>query len=117
MSTIAANGVAITRLLFYSSVGTIAFFIPLAINDRSTILMNHIVTYVSTDFALVSNLYCVATIVAGAVLPFVRRTWAHSKTVAALSIITNHGNSAGCHVSAGQRPASSHAAEYVALPV
>ena len=71
MSTIAANGVSITRFLFYSSVGTITFFIPLAINDRSTILMNHIVTYVSTDFALVSNLYCVATIVAGAVLPFV----------------------------------------------
>jgi nucleoside recognition membrane protein YjiH len=87
MSTIAANGVAITRFLFYSSVGTIAFFVPLTINGRSTILMDHIVTYVSADFALVSNLYCVVIIVAGAVLPFVRRTWAHSKTVATLSLL------------------------------
>ena len=87
MSIITANRVAITRFLFYSSVGAVAFFVPLTINGRSTILMDHIVTYVSTDFALLSNLYCVTIIVGGVVSPFFRRAWSHSKTVALLSFL------------------------------
>ena len=86
MATI-ANGMAVTRFLIYSSVGAVAFFVPLTINGRSTILMDHIVTYVSTGFTLLSNLYCVTIIMAGVVSPFVRRAWTQSKTVAILSIL------------------------------
>ena len=87
MSKIAVNEVAITRFLFYSSVGAVAFFVPLTFNGRSTILIDHIVTYVSTDLTLLSNLYCVTLIVGGVVSPFVRRAWTHSKTVAILSFL------------------------------
>ena len=49
--------------------------------------MDHIVTYVSTDYSLLSNLYCVIIIVGGVVSPFVQRAWKRSKTVAFLSIL------------------------------
>jgi nucleoside recognition membrane protein YjiH len=87
MSKIAANGVAVARFLFYSSVGAVAFFVPLTINGRSTIVMDHIITYVSTAFTALSNLYCVTIIVAGVVSPFVRRAWKHSRTDALLSLL------------------------------
>ena len=87
LSKLVANGMAIARFLVYSAVGVVAFFVPLTVNGRSTIVMDHIVTYASTDFTFLSNLYCVTIIVCGVVSPFVRRDWRHSKTVAILSLL------------------------------
>ena len=87
MSKIAANGVPVARFLFYSSVGAIAFFVPLTINGRSTIIMDHIITYFSAAFPDLSNVYCVTIIVAGVVSPFVRGAWKHSRTDTFLSLL------------------------------
>jgi nucleoside recognition membrane protein YjiH len=87
MSGFASNGVAAARFLFYSSVGAVAFFVPLTINGRATIIMDHIVTYVSAAFTTLSNLYCATLIVAGVASPFVRRTWKHSGTDAVLALL------------------------------
>lgn len=87
MSRIATDGLAISRFLFFSLFGTVAFFVPLTLNGRSTILMDHIVTYISTEHALLSNLYCLSIIVCGVLSPFLRRSWLNSRTDAVLSVL------------------------------
>ena len=87
LSKLVANAMAIARFLVYSAVGVVAFFVPLTVNGRSTIVMDHIVTYATTDFTFLSNLNCVTIIVCGVVAPFIRRDWRHSKTVAILSFL------------------------------
>lgn len=87
MSKTAANRLAFTRFLVYSSLGIVAFFVPLTVNGRSTILIDHIITYISSDFTLLSNLYCVVLIIGGVVSPLIRRTWTRSKTDIVLAFL------------------------------
>ena len=83
----ATSRTAVARFLLYSTVGAVAFFVPLSINGRSTIIIDHVITLVSTDFPALARLYCVAVIVAGAVLPFVQRVWTQSRTKLFLSVL------------------------------
>lgn len=77
--------VAMSRFLGYSLVGVTAFFVPLSINGKSTILMDHIVSFITGGFMPLANLYAVALIVLGVALPFISGQWKCSRTSAWLS--------------------------------
>ena len=59
----------------------------MSINGRSTIFIDHIITLLSSDFPVLSRLYCLAIIAAGVVLPFVQRVWTQSRTKLFLSVL------------------------------
>ncbi len=63
------------KFLIYSLIGILVFFIPLTINGNSTIILDHIVTWISTSFPTAVPYYALFIIIAGAVYPFVSRKW------------------------------------------
>jgi nucleoside recognition membrane protein YjiH len=66
---------ALFKFLIYSLIGVLVFFIPLTINGNSTIILDHIVTWISTSFPTAVPYYALLIIIAGAVYPFVSRKW------------------------------------------
>ena len=75
------------RFLVYSLVGIVAFFVPLSIGDSSTILIDHIVGFLTTRFPLITQVYTVLLILLGVVLPFISGGWKQSRASMVLSIL------------------------------
>lgn len=65
----------ILRLTAYSAIGIAAFFAPLEIGGKTTILLDHIVTFFSRDMKTFSRVIVFGLILAGAVLPIVNAEW------------------------------------------
>lgn len=78
---------AIVRFLVYSAIGVFAFFVPIELQGRSTILVDHVVTFATSNFPRLATLYCTLVIITGVVLPFVQKTWKQSRTQVALSLL------------------------------
>lgn len=64
----------------YSTIGAFAFFIPFSVDGESSILLDHIVTFIQNNVADVLPYYALAVIAAGAAYPFVSGTWRRSLT-------------------------------------
>ncbi len=78
--------VAAARFLGYSAIGIIAFFVPFTIDGRSTIVMDHIVSFIITDLLTLAQLICVSFIVVGVVAPYINGSWRKSATAIMVSI-------------------------------
>ncbi|KFF58101.1 histidine transporter, partial [Cryobacterium sp. MLB-32] len=63
------------RLFVYSGIGAFMFFVPLTIGGTSTIMLDHIVTFLQSSIGPVLPYYALAIILAGAVYPFVTGSW------------------------------------------
>ncbi|MGF1683738.1 YjiH family protein [Photobacterium minamisatsumaniensis] len=68
------------RLLGLSSIGIFIFFIPITFNDKQSIPLDHIVTYLKTSLGSGAAWYAVAMIVAGAIYPIVTGKWRNNTT-------------------------------------
>jgi nucleoside recognition membrane protein YjiH len=82
----ATSAVAMGRFLVYSAIGTVAFFVPFTLMGRSTILLDHVVSFAIAnlfDFAL---LVCMSFIVVGVIVPFTSGSWRKSRTSTVISI-------------------------------
>ena len=62
------------RFIFYSIVGIFLFFIPITIGEKTTIPLDHIVTYV-LKIPYFQKIYGTALITIGTILPFYKKTW------------------------------------------
>jgi len=78
---------ATLRFLAYSMVGIVAFFVPLSIDGKSTILMDHIVSFFANRYMPLAHVYTVLLIVLGVGLPFVSGRWRRSWTSVVLSFL------------------------------
>jgi nucleoside recognition membrane protein YjiH len=66
---------SVLRLLVFSTLGIIAFFVPLTIGGKTTILLDHIVTFLTTDIKKLSHTITFSFLLAGGVLPLVNSDW------------------------------------------
>lgn len=63
------------RFYLYSLLGIFVFFIPVTVEGRSSIPLDHLVGYITGELSMVVPYWTFMVIVAGAVLPFIRKTW------------------------------------------
>ncbi|MGJ5712943.1 YjiH family protein [Staphylococcus auricularis] len=74
------------RFLVYSLIGILFFFVPVTIRGKSTILIDHVVQWVSGIAQPVLPYYALLLIVIGALYPWFKGTWRQSKTDIIFSI-------------------------------
>ncbi|SCY61266.1 YjiH family protein [Alkaliphilus peptidifermentans] len=63
------------KLICFSAIGIFMFFIPISINGRSTILLDHLVTALRDNLGGVTPIYALIIIIFGGIRPFVVKTW------------------------------------------
>ncbi|WFA09079.1 YjiH family protein [Tissierella sp. Yu-01] len=76
----------IFKFILYSLIGIFMFFIPITINGKNTIPLDHIVNYIKA----VPNfgpIYAGLIVTIGALIPFANRTWNKSKSSIVFSIL------------------------------
>ncbi|MFD2210063.1 YjiH family protein [Virgibacillus halophilus] len=81
-----ASGKNIAKFVFFSAIGAFTFFIPIKINGESTILLDHIVTFVQHTVPSVIPYYILLVIIFGAVYPFINKSWNKDAVNIGLSI-------------------------------
>lgn len=82
---------AVWRFFVYSAIGIFAFFVPFSINgSKSTILLDHIVTWITTTLGEGTRFLALAAIIAGTIYQFVTGRWKEDyarMAFAALSVL------------------------------
>ncbi|MDK8823979.1 YjiH family protein [Corynebacterium coyleae] len=82
---------AVWRFFVYSAIGIFAFFVPFSVNgSKSTILLDHIVTWITTTLGEGTRLLALAAIIAGTIYQFVSGRWKEDyarMAFAALSVL------------------------------
>ncbi|GAA4706919.1 YjiH family protein [Brevibacillus fulvus] len=63
------------RFVLFSLIGIFMFFVPITINNTSSIPLDHLTTWIRTMFPSVVPLYALLVILLGAIYPFVKNTW------------------------------------------
>lgn len=63
------------KFLGYSLFGVFMFFCPLTIAGKSTIPVDHIISFITTKLLLPARVYILAIMYLGAILPFIRKNW------------------------------------------
>ncbi|MDR2176015.1 MAG: YjiH family protein [Synergistaceae bacterium] len=71
----AQNNIGLYKFLGYSLFGVFMFFCPISIGGRSTIPVDHIISYISANWLEAAKIYILIVMYCGAVLPFIRKTW------------------------------------------
>ncbi len=67
------------KFLTLSFIGIFAFFIPININGKVTIPIDHIVNFFRNNFTYQSRIFALVVIFIGAVYPFINGNWKKSK--------------------------------------
>jgi len=67
------------RFVLCSALGIFVFFIPISINGKSSIFLDHVVTYIRT-LPIFPELYGVAVVLIGGIYPWISGSWKKSKT-------------------------------------
>lgn len=70
----------VVKLLLPSLLGILIFFVPLTLNGRTTIALDHMVTGARSLLGEGSGLYAMAMIIAGGLYPLVSGNWRESPT-------------------------------------
>ena len=68
------------RFFIYSLIGIIFFFVPVTIQGQSTIMIDHIVQWITLIVKPVLPYYVLILIIIGAIHPFLNQRWNESKT-------------------------------------
>jgi nucleoside recognition membrane protein YjiH len=63
------------KFFLFSAIGIFMFFIPITVAEKSSIPLDHLVTWVRTVFGPVVPYYAVLVILLGALYPFWTKTW------------------------------------------
>ena len=81
----APNPTAALRMLAYSSLGLVMFFLPVEIAGKSTILFDHAATWLATKQRPLAIAFVLALMAWGAAQPFVSGRWRESLTTKVFS--------------------------------
>lgn len=73
------------RFFFFSAIGIFMFFIPIEIGGKSSIPLDHFVTWLRSLSGTASAYYAMILVLGGAVYPFYTKTWRKSKVEMVLS--------------------------------
>lgn len=88
-----------------SAIGILMFFVPVTIGDRSTIPLDHIVSWLRRSVPAVLPYYALLLIAAGAAYPWVSGTWRRDVTTTVFSVLRVVGLVVGVMLVFGIGPA------------
>nr|WP_246056223.1 YjiH family protein [Alteribacter natronophilus] len=63
------------KFFLFSAIGVFMFFVPITIGETSSIMLDHIVSWIRNTFPAAVPYYAFTVILLGAVYPFYTRTW------------------------------------------
>jgi len=66
---------AVYKFFGFSLFGIFMFFISITLNGKKTIPLDHLVTYIRTQFSSVIVYYILIIVIAGAIYPIYQKTW------------------------------------------
>ncbi|MTI69861.1 MAG: YjiH family protein [Firmicutes bacterium] len=78
------NGI---KFILFSLIGIFIFFIPIKINDTSTIPLDHIVSGLKVTLPSLAPIYAIIIIILGSIRPFYKKTWKESKVDTVFSFL------------------------------
>ncbi|WP_346235257.1 YjiH family protein [Lysinibacillus telephonicus] len=93
------------KMIVCSLIGIFSFFVTFEWNGKSSILIDHIVSFISTSFPTLVTAYVFILLVAGAILPFVNKSWKKDMVSRILSIFKLAGLVIGIMLIFGVGPA------------
>ncbi|MGN7175385.1 histidine transporter [Paenibacillus sp. FSL R5-0490] len=67
------------KFFLFSAIGIFMFFIPVTVNEKSSIMLDHIVTAIQTYLPAAVTYYALLVILLGAIYPFYTKTWNKNK--------------------------------------
>lgn len=82
----AKSGANIAKFVLLNAIGIFMFFITISVNGKSSIPVDHIVTFIRS-IPYFEMVYGVAIVCIGAVLPFIRKTWNKDKVTMVFSFL------------------------------
>lgn len=86
MTSKAKSGSNIAKFVILNVIGLFMFFVTITINEKSSIPVDHIVTFIRS-IPYFELIYGVAIVCIGAVLPFIRKTWNKDKVTMVFSFL------------------------------
>ncbi|MCG7422711.1 YjiH family protein [Micrococcus porci] len=92
------------RMVVYSLIGIVMFFVPVTINGASSIPLDHLVTWVRGLLGPADRYVALALIAAGAVFPFATGRWRQSVTTTVFAFLGVVGLLTACMVVFGFGP-------------
>lgn len=75
------------KFFIFSAIGIFVFFVPITVGGKSSIPLDHIVTWINTTFSAVVPYYAFIVILLGAIYPFYRKTWNKNSTTIVFSLL------------------------------
>lgn len=75
-----------SKLIILSFIGVCMFFIPITIGNVSSVPLDHITTYIMTNFKSLGRNYALIMIIIGTIYPFYTKSWNKTKTDIVFSI-------------------------------
>lgn len=78
---------AMWKFFVYSAIGAFMFFVPITINDKSSIPLDHLVTWIRDTVPDALPYVALLMLVAGAAYPFVSHTWDKSLVSKVFSVL------------------------------
>lgn len=83
------------KFFIFSAIGIFVFFIPITLNGKSSIMLDHLVSYIQLAVPGVLPYYALLVILLGAVYPFVTKSWKKDTVSIVFSILKVFGLVAG----------------------
>lgn len=80
------DGIKIFKFILYAAIGIFMFFVPIEVNGKSSIPLDHIVNYIKT-IPYYGPIYSGIIVTIGGILPFINKTWNKDKSAIVFSII------------------------------
>ncbi|MCF6465508.1 YjiH family protein [Clostridium sp. Cult2] len=80
------DGIKVFKFILYAAIGIFMFFVPITVNGKSSIPLDHIVSYIQT-IPYYGPIYSGLIVAIGGILPFINKTWNKDRTTTVFSII------------------------------
>ncbi|MGL5316087.1 MAG: YjiH family protein, partial [Peptostreptococcaceae bacterium] len=75
------------KLIFFSILGIIMFFVPVELFGKSTIPLDHIVNLIKNNLPTISKYYIFFIVILGGLLPFIKKTYKKDKLTLTFSVL------------------------------
>jgi nucleoside recognition membrane protein YjiH len=75
------------KFFIFSAIGIFMFFVPITVGKKSSIPLDHLVTWVNTTFSAAVPYYAFIVILLGAIYPFYKKTWNKNATTIIFSLL------------------------------
>ncbi|WP_261131991.1 YjiH family protein [Bacillus sp. Marseille-Q3570] len=82
-----SRGSTVGKFGFFSAIGIFMFFIPITVNGKSSIPLDHLVTWFQATFPALVPYYALLVILLGATYPFYSKTWRKDNVTLVFSLL------------------------------